>query len=98
MQVFFVESICDDPEIIAENIKVRSITPGYVYLYVFVFLEAGMLCSQSNSKSAFTFQQVKSGSPDYVDRDIDEAMEDFIQRIECYRASYMPIDDEKDRY
>lgn len=23
MQVFFVESICDNPEIIAENIKVR---------------------------------------------------------------------------
>uniref|UniRef100_A0AAQ5Z2S0 6-phosphofructo-2-kinase domain-containing protein n=1 Tax=Amphiprion ocellaris TaxID=80972 RepID=A0AAQ5Z2S0_AMPOC len=61
-KVFFVESICDDPEIIAENIK-----------------------------------QVKSGSPDYVDRDIDEAMEDFVQRIECYKASYMPIDDEKDR-
>uniref|UniRef100_A0A672IR91 6-phosphofructo-2-kinase/fructose-2,6-biphosphatase 1 n=1 Tax=Salarias fasciatus TaxID=181472 RepID=A0A672IR91_SALFA len=41
--------------------------------------------------------QVKFGSPDYVDRDIDEAKEDFIQRIECYRASYKPIDDEKDR-
>uniref|UniRef100_A0A4W6DCH3 6-phosphofructo-2-kinase/fructose-2,6-biphosphatase 1 n=1 Tax=Lates calcarifer TaxID=8187 RepID=A0A4W6DCH3_LATCA len=61
-KVFFVESICDDPEIIAENIR-----------------------------------QVKFGSPDYVDRDIDEAMEDFIQRIDCYRASYMPIDDERDR-
>uniref|UniRef100_A0A7N8YEI3 6-phosphofructo-2-kinase/fructose-2,6-biphosphatase 1 n=4 Tax=Mastacembelus armatus TaxID=205130 RepID=A0A7N8YEI3_9TELE len=61
-KVFFVESICDDPEIIAENIK-----------------------------------QVKFGSPDYVDRDIDEAMEDFIQRIECYKMNYMPIDDEKDR-
>ncbi|XP_034732140.1 6-phosphofructo-2-kinase/fructose-2,6-bisphosphatase 1 isoform X4 [Etheostoma cragini] len=61
-KVFFVESICDDPEIIAENIK-----------------------------------QVKFGSPDYVGRDIDEAMEDFTQRIDCYRASYMPIDDEKDR-
>lgn len=24
LQVFFVESICDDPEIIAENIKVRT--------------------------------------------------------------------------
>uniref|UniRef100_A0A3Q4GGI2 6-phosphofructo-2-kinase/fructose-2,6-biphosphatase 1 n=1 Tax=Neolamprologus brichardi TaxID=32507 RepID=A0A3Q4GGI2_NEOBR len=24
-------------------------------------------------------------------------MEDFTQRIDCYRASYMPIDDEKDR-
>jgi len=41
---------------------------------------------------------VKFGSPDYIDRDIDEAMEDFIQRIECYKANYMPIDDEKDRY
>ncbi|XP_041655118.1 6-phosphofructo-2-kinase/fructose-2,6-bisphosphatase 1-like isoform X1 [Cheilinus undulatus] len=61
-KVFFVESICDDPEIIAENIK-----------------------------------QVKFGSPDYVDRDIDEANEDFLKRIECYRASYMPIDDERDR-
>lgn len=46
----------------------------------------------------FPFQQVKFGSPDYVDRDIDEAMEDFIQRIECYRANYISIDDEKDRY
>lgn len=61
-QVFFVESICDDPDIIAENIK-----------------------------------QVKFGSPDYIDRDIEEAMSDFIQRIDCYKASYATIDDEKDR-
>ncbi|XP_024862389.1 6-phosphofructo-2-kinase/fructose-2,6-bisphosphatase 1 isoform X3 [Kryptolebias marmoratus] len=61
-KVFFVESICDDPDIIAENIK-----------------------------------QVKFGSPDYIDRDIEEAMQDFVQRIECYKASYMPIDDEIDR-
>lgn len=33
-----------------------------------------------------------------MDRDIDEAIDDFIQRIECYKASYMPIDDDKDRY
>uniref|UniRef100_A0A3Q2XPE9 6-phosphofructo-2-kinase/fructose-2,6-biphosphatase 1 n=1 Tax=Hippocampus comes TaxID=109280 RepID=A0A3Q2XPE9_HIPCM len=61
-KVFFVESICDDPEIIAENV-----------------------------------QQVKFGSPDYVNRSMEEAMEDFVQRIECYKSSYMPIDDEKDR-
>ncbi|KAK5611097.1 6-phosphofructo-2-kinase/fructose-2,6-bisphosphatase 1 [Crenichthys baileyi] len=60
--VFFVESICDDPEIIIENIK-----------------------------------QVKFGSPDYIDRDIEEAMTDFVQRIECYKESYTSIDDEKDR-
>lgn len=29
---------------------------------------------------------------------MDEAMEDFAQRIECYKASYMSIDDDKDRY
>lgn len=51
-----------------------------------------------SSSSALPFQQVKSGSPDYVDKDIEEAIQDFIQRIECYRASYIPIDDEKDRY
>lgn len=45
-----------------------------------------------------SFQQVKAGSPDYADRDVEEAMEDFIQRIECYKSSYMPIDDERDRY
>lgn len=50
-----------------------------------------------NDKTDFVVQQVKFGSPDYVDRDVDEAMEDFIQRIECYKASYMPIDDDKDR-
>lgn len=42
-------------------------------------------------------QQVKFGSPDYVDRDENEAMEDFVQRIECYKTMYMPIDDEKDK-
>lgn len=40
---------------------------------------------------------MKFGSPDYIDRDIDEAMEDFNKRIDCYKTSYMPIDDEKDR-
>ncbi|XP_061827413.1 6-phosphofructo-2-kinase/fructose-2,6-bisphosphatase 1 [Nerophis lumbriciformis] len=61
-KVFFVESICEDPDIIVENVK-----------------------------------QVKFGSPDYVNRSMEEAIEDFLQRIECYKSSYMPIDDEKDR-
>lgn len=45
-----------------------------------------------------SLQQVKFGSPDYIDRDVEEAMSDFIQRIECYKESYASIDDEKDRY
>uniref|UniRef100_A0A8C5C227 6-phosphofructo-2-kinase/fructose-2,6-biphosphatase 1 n=2 Tax=Gadus morhua TaxID=8049 RepID=A0A8C5C227_GADMO len=61
-KVFFVESMCNDPDIIAENI-----------------------------------QQVKLGSPDYADRDTEEAMQDFIQRIGCYEATYVPIDDKTDR-
>ncbi|XP_048877706.1 6-phosphofructo-2-kinase/fructose-2,6-bisphosphatase-like isoform X1 [Brienomyrus brachyistius] len=61
-KVFFVESVCDDPEIIAENIM-----------------------------------QVKLSSPDYKDCDKDEAVEDFLKRIECYRTTYVPLDDELDR-
>ncbi|KAF4077879.1 hypothetical protein AMELA_G00192970 [Ameiurus melas] len=61
-KVFFVESVCDDPEIIAENIK-----------------------------------QVKLSSPDYVGCDKEEAVKDFLQRIECYQITYVPLDDDKDR-
>ncbi|KAI1899902.1 hypothetical protein AGOR_G00066550 [Albula goreensis] len=61
-KVFFVESMCDDPEIIEENIK-----------------------------------QVKLGSPDYKGRDMDEAVEDFLKRIDCYKISYVPLDEDVDR-
>ncbi|XP_077426707.1 6-phosphofructo-2-kinase/fructose-2,6-bisphosphatase 1-like isoform X2 [Vanacampus margaritifer] len=61
-KVFFVESICDDPEIIAENIK-----------------------------------QVKISGPDYINCDKDEAVADFLKRIECYKLTYVTLDDNKDR-
>uniref|UniRef100_A0A669CXA8 6-phosphofructo-2-kinase/fructose-2,6-bisphosphatase n=1 Tax=Oreochromis niloticus TaxID=8128 RepID=A0A669CXA8_ORENI len=61
-KVFFVESICDDPDIIAENIK-----------------------------------QVKLSSPDYAGCDKEEAVADFLKRIECYTMTYVPLDDTKDR-
>ncbi|CAB1336647.1 unnamed protein product [Coregonus sp. 'balchen'] len=61
--VFFVESICDDPDIIAQNIT-----------------------------------EVKVSSPDYVNCDKDEALADFLKRIECYKQTYVPLDDEKDRH
>uniref|UniRef100_A0A8C8H283 6-phosphofructo-2-kinase domain-containing protein n=1 Tax=Oncorhynchus tshawytscha TaxID=74940 RepID=A0A8C8H283_ONCTS len=63
LQVFFVESICDDPDIIAQNIT-----------------------------------EVKVSSPDYVNCDKDEAQADFLKRIECYKQTYVPLDDEKDRH
>ncbi|XP_063064146.1 6-phosphofructo-2-kinase/fructose-2,6-bisphosphatase isoform X3 [Engraulis encrasicolus] len=62
-KVFFIESICDDPEIIEENIK-----------------------------------QVKLSSPDYIDCDKEEAVEDFLKRIECYKVTYVPLDDVKDSH
>ncbi|KAM9828657.1 6-phosphofructo-2-kinase/fructose-2,6-bisphosphatase-like isoform 4-T4 [Syngnathus typhle] len=61
-KVFFVESICDDPEIIAQNIK-----------------------------------QVKLSSPDYINCDKDEAVADFLKRIQCYKLTYVALDDNKDR-
>uniref|UniRef100_A0A2K6SYV7 6-phosphofructo-2-kinase/fructose-2,6-biphosphatase 4 n=1 Tax=Saimiri boliviensis boliviensis TaxID=39432 RepID=A0A2K6SYV7_SAIBB len=41
--------------------------------------------------------QVKLGSPDYVNRDSDEATDDFMRRIECYQNSYESLDEDLDR-
>lgn len=46
---------------------------------------------------AWLRQQVKLGSPDYVNRDSDEATEDFMRRIECYENSYESLDEDLDR-
>ncbi|XP_036389164.1 6-phosphofructo-2-kinase/fructose-2,6-bisphosphatase-like isoform X2 [Megalops cyprinoides] len=62
-KVFFVESVCDDPDIIEANIM-----------------------------------QVKLSSPDYKDCDKEEALVDFLKRIECYKMTYVPLDDETDRH
>ncbi|KAG7283226.1 hypothetical protein CRUP_004968 [Coryphaenoides rupestris] len=61
-KVFFVESVCEDPEVIAANIV-----------------------------------QVKLGSPDYINCNTEEAVEDFMKRIECYETSYQPLDEVLDR-
>ncbi|XP_028574662.1 6-phosphofructo-2-kinase/fructose-2,6-bisphosphatase 4 isoform X1 [Podarcis muralis] len=41
--------------------------------------------------------QVKLGSPDYVDCGSDEAAEDFMKRIECYKNSYETLDENLDK-
>ncbi|XP_036446767.1 6-phosphofructo-2-kinase/fructose-2,6-bisphosphatase 1 isoform X3 [Colossoma macropomum] len=61
--VFFIESICDDPEIIEANIM-----------------------------------EVKVSSPDYENCDKEEALEDFLKRIECYKTTYVSLDEENDRH
>ncbi|XP_058259076.1 6-phosphofructo-2-kinase/fructose-2,6-bisphosphatase 4b isoform X2 [Hemibagrus wyckioides] len=61
-KVFFVESVCDDPEVIAQNIL-----------------------------------QVKLNSPDYIDCNTEEAVQDFMKRIECYENWYEPLDEALDR-
>uniref|UniRef100_A0A8C1G0F0 6-phosphofructo-2-kinase/fructose-2,6-bisphosphatase-like n=1 Tax=Cyprinus carpio TaxID=7962 RepID=A0A8C1G0F0_CYPCA len=63
MIVFFIESVCDDPEIIEANTM-----------------------------------QVKLSSPDYENYDKEEALVDFLKRIDCYKMSYVPLDEEKDRH
>lgn len=42
-------------------------------------------------------QQVKLSSPDYVGCDKEEAVADFLKRIDCYKMTYVPLDDHKDR-
>ncbi|XP_046334691.1 6-phosphofructo-2-kinase/fructose-2,6-bisphosphatase 3-like isoform X3 [Haliotis rufescens] len=61
-KLFFVESICDDPEVVEANIK-----------------------------------EVKVCSPDYKGMDTNEAVKDFMQRIEHYSETYEPLDWSHDR-
>ncbi|XP_057711897.1 6-phosphofructo-2-kinase/fructose-2,6-bisphosphatase 3 isoform X3 [Corythoichthys intestinalis] len=62
-RIFFIESVCDDPSVIASNIM-----------------------------------EVKVSCPDYKDCNKTDAMMDFQRRIECYKASYQPLDpDQHDR-
>lgn len=60
-KLFFVESICNAPDIIEANIR-----------------------------------EVKIHSPDYRDMNKDNALTDFIQRIEHYKQSYQSLDEEKE--
>ena len=45
----------------------------------------------------FQPQEVKVCSPDYVDQDKNEAVKDFLQRIEHYRLTYETMDTERER-
>ncbi|NXV24903.1 F26L bisphosphatase, partial [Cepphus grylle] len=41
-------------------------------------------------------QQVKLSSPDYKGCAQEEVVADFLQRIECYKATYEPLDEQLD--
>lgn len=56
-----------------------------IFLFHFVFV------------SFLSMQQVKLGSPDYIDCNTEEAVEDFMKRIKCYENSYQPLDEVLDK-
>ena len=43
-------------------------------------------------------QEVKVHSPDYVDMNKDEALKDFIERIEHYKMTYQTLDEEAEKH
>ncbi|OBZ87846.1 Fructose-2,6-bisphosphatase [Choanephora cucurbitarum] len=63
IQVLFIESICDDENVIMSNIK-----------------------------------DVKLSSPDYCNRDPEEATDDFMQRIRHYEAAYETVTEQELTY
>ncbi|XP_015922236.1 6-phosphofructo-2-kinase/fructose-2,6-bisphosphatase isoform X2 [Parasteatoda tepidariorum] len=60
-KLFFVESVCDEANIIEANLK-----------------------------------EVKVHSPDYKNRNVEEALTDFMFRIEHYKEIYQSLDEEKE--
>lgn len=61
-KLFFVESVCDDPSLIEQNIM-----------------------------------EVKVSSPDYINMNKEEAIEDFRQRIEHYQEKYQPLAEKEEK-
>nr|XP_045603387.1 6-phosphofructo-2-kinase/fructose-2,6-bisphosphatase-like isoform X1 [Procambarus clarkii] len=83
-KLFYVESICDDPSIIESNIRdVKINGPDYFRLTPVNISAAGHPCSQ----------EVKVSSPDYSGMTAEEALADFLQRIEHYMDMYQPLDE-----
>lgn len=53
-----------------------------------------MYCICSNVNSCFHFlKEVKVNSPDYRNRNTDEALSDFMYRIEHYKKVYQSLDE-----
>uniref|UniRef100_A0A8D3DMC9 6-phosphofructo-2-kinase domain-containing protein n=1 Tax=Scophthalmus maximus TaxID=52904 RepID=A0A8D3DMC9_SCOMX len=52
---------------------------------------------ENGYKVCYFLGQVKLTSPDYADCDKEEAVADFLKRIDCYKLTYVPLDDDKDR-
>lgn len=91
-KLFFVESICNSPEIIEANIK------------VFFFLKIHFVdCIFAEEENLFvltfclSIQEVKVHSPDYLNMDEEQAVKDFMMRIEHYKRVYQTLDEEKEK-
>lgn len=94
--VFFVESICDYPDVIATNILVNYDLMSLSFKTTSSIFVLELLDVISTNVS-FT-KDVKVSSPDYPERDRESVMEDFLKRIECYKVTYQPLDpDEHDK-
>ncbi|KAK2086419.1 6-phosphofructo-2-kinase/fructose-2,6-bisphosphatase 2 [Saguinus oedipus] len=80
-KVFFVESVCDDPDVIAANILGHRMGEGVLNEW-----------SANVPVKGDFYGEVKVSSPDYPERNRENVMEDFLKRIECYKVTYRPLD------
>ena len=86
-QIFFIESVCDDPNVIASNIMVRTRRSWFL-----VSGDVSTMCCSDVLAFSLYGQEVKVSCPDYQDCNKNDAMLDFQKRIECYKAAYQPLD------
>lgn len=90
-KVFFMESMCTDPDIVAANIKVM----GHEF-FTNEELKSWQSWMDSPESPPLSPSGVKKFTPDYENLDRDKAIEDFRERIKHYEDSYEPLSIEKE--
>ncbi|XP_076670881.1 6-phosphofructo-2-kinase/fructose-2,6-biphosphatase isoform X2 [Andrena cerasifolii] len=89
-KLFFVESVCNDPEIVEQNI---------MEVWNSLLLNAPETHSDSYSTVLPTIGSsipVKVSSPDYANMNKEEVLADFTLRIEHYQEKYQPLDENQE--
>lgn len=96
-KLFFVESVCNDPEIVEQNIMEVCFKDRDCPANIPPRVQRLKALQTSHESKHHNFSiQVKVSSPDYANMKKEDVLADFMLRIEHYQEQYEPLDEERE--